>query len=68
MLDYCLTLPYTIEVRRDEDGWFARVKELPGCMSWADTLEELLPMIEDAKRGWIEDALYHGDRIPEPLK
>jgi antitoxin HicB len=66
-LTYYLSLPYTVEVRHDRDGWFARVVELPGCMTWADTAEELLPMIEDAKRGWIEDALEHGDPVPEPL-
>lgn len=25
-------------------------------------------MIEDAKRGWIEDALEHGDPVPEPKR
>ena len=31
---YYLSLPYTIELKHDaEDGWFVRVKELPGCMS-----------------------------------
>lgn len=63
--DY-MNLPYTTEIRHDEDGWFAKVIELPGCMSWTDTFEELGPMIEDAKRGWIEDALEHGDPVPEP--
>jgi len=65
-LDYYMKLPYTFEAKHDEDGWFAKVVELPGCMTWADTFEELEPMIEDAMRGWIEDALEHGDPIPEP--
>ncbi len=65
-LDHYLGLPYTVEIRHDEDGWFAKVVELPGCMTWADSFEELGPMIEDAKRGWIEDSLEHGDQIPEP--
>lgn len=65
-LDYYMNLPYTLEVSHDEDGWFAKVLELPGCMTWADTFEELGPMVEDAKRGWIEDALEHGDPVPEP--
>lgn len=65
-LDHYRGLPYTVEVRHDEDGWFARVIELPGCMTWADTFEELGPMIEDAKLGWIEDALENGDPVPEP--
>jgi antitoxin HicB len=65
-LQYYLNLPYSAEIKHDEDGWFAKVVELPGCMTWADTFEELGPMIEDAKRGWIEDALEHGDPVPEP--
>lgn len=64
--NYYMDLQYTLEVRHDEDGWFARVLELPGCMTWAHTFEELGPMIEDAQRGWIEDALENGDPVPEP--
>lgn len=65
-LDYYLALPYTVEVRHDEDGWFAKIVELPGCMTWADTFEGLGAMIEDAKLGWIEGALENGDPVPEP--
>ncbi len=65
-LDYYRGLPYTVEVKHDEDGWFAKVVELPGCMAWGDSFEELGPMIEDAKLGWIEDALENGDPVPEP--
>jgi antitoxin HicB len=65
-----LELPYTIEVTKDEcdeySGWFARVVELPGCMTQADTFEELSAMIEDAMRGWIESALEDGENIPLP--
>jgi antitoxin HicB len=66
-VEYYMGLPYTFEVRHDaEAGWFAKVVELPGCMTWAGTLEELEGMIEDAMRGWIEVSLEHGDPIPEP--
>ena len=65
-----LDLPYTIEVTKDESeeysGWFARVVELPGCMTQADTFEELSAMIEDAMRAWIESALEDGESIPLP--
>ncbi len=59
-------LSYRAEVRRTEQGYFARVPDLPGCMTWADTFEELGPMIEDAMRSWIEVELEDGDPIPEP--
>lgn len=69
--DY-LKLPYTIEVMRDDTGesvgWFAKVLELPGCMTQADTFEELQAMIEDAMRAWIGTALEDGEPIPEPRR
>lgn len=67
--DY-LALPYTIEVVKDESGddagWFARVVELPGCMTQADTFAELSEMIQEAMVAWIETALEDGQSIPLP--
>lgn len=68
-LDHYMSLPYTVEAKHDagsERSWFAKVVELPGCMTEAESFEALGAMIEDAKRGWIVDALEHGDPIPEP--
>jgi antitoxin HicB len=42
------------------------VAKLPGCLTQADTFEELGEMIEDAMRGWIEIALEDGTPVPEP--
>jgi antitoxin HicB len=67
-LNYYLGLPYTIEIMPDEDYYFARVLELPGCLTYADSLEKLSPMIEEAIRDWIEDSLAYGEDIPEPLQ
>jgi predicted RNase H-like HicB family nuclease len=61
-------LPYTLEIVPDEDGYFVRVFELPGCQTYADSLEKLSPMIKDAMRDWIEVSLEYGDDIPEPLQ
>lgn len=68
-LDYYLALPYTIEIipDREEGGYVARIKELRGCITQADTWEELLVMIEEAKEGWLEVALEYGHPIPEPV-
>lgn len=67
--DY-LALPYTIEVTRDEGdeitGWFARVVELPGCMTQADSFAELDEMIKDAMTAWIETAIEDGQPVPLP--
>jgi antitoxin HicB len=69
-VDDYIELPYHIEAVRDyaKDGatWFARVVELPGCMTQADTWEELGTMVEDAMRGWIEGCIEVGMAVPEP--
>jgi antitoxin HicB len=66
-VDDYMSLPYIIELQPDpKEGWFVRVKELPGCMSQGDTAEEAVQMIQDAMRGWLEVALEAGNPIPEP--
>lgn len=61
-----LSLPYTFEVIHHEDGYFARVVELPGCMTWTDRAADLWPMIEDAMRSRIAVSLAYGDPVPVP--
>ena len=64
---YYQNLPYTIELKQDaEDGWFVRVKELPGCMSQGDSAAEALTMISEAMQGWLTVALEQNMTIPEP--
>ncbi|MGB0386939.1 MAG: toxin-antitoxin system HicB family antitoxin [Ardenticatenaceae bacterium] len=69
--DYYMNLPYTIEIIHDTSDplqpvWFAQVKELQGCMTEADTWEEINEMIHDAMAGWIDISLQKGLPIPEP--
>jgi len=62
-----LDRPYHIEaVRCVEGGWFAKVIELPGCMTQADTWDGVFLMIMDAMEAWIGTALEDGCEIPEP--
>lgn len=66
--NYYLSLPYTYEViQEDATTWFARVKELPGCITEADSAEEAIIMIRDAQIEWIDAALESGYPIAEPL-
>lgn len=66
-IEYYMSLPYSIYLKPDEDGsWFAEVPELPGCMTYADSKEEVLALIEDAKRTWLIFSLEDNDPIPEP--
>lgn len=58
---------WTIEVQRTETGgYFAKVVELPGCMTEADTWDELKEMIHDALVLWLASAIEHDDPVPSP--
>lgn len=66
-LKYYLDLKYTIRLKANFDGsYFAEIEELPGCITEADTEEEVLKMIEDAKTAWLIVALKRKIDIPEP--
>jgi len=66
MNDY-MAMPYTIElIREDVTTWFARVAELPGCMTEGDSAADAIAMIQDAMAGWIELALDDDRAIPAP--
>ena len=64
-----MSLPYTVKIIPYEDGgYFAKVEELEGCITEADSWEELRDMIEDAMRCWLEVAIEEGDEIPLPKR
>lgn len=66
-LDYYLGLKYPVQTIQNEDGsWFAKIPNLPGCMTEADSLEEVYKMIEEAKQGWIKVRYKKGLNIPSP--
>lgn len=68
-LKYYLSLDYTIRLKQNGDGsFFAEIEELPGCMSEGDIKEEVLKMIEDAKKAWLTVAIKRKINIPEPEK
>lgn len=67
-IDYYMKLPYKLEIVPDteEGGYGARYPELPGCITCAETLVEVVANAEDAKRAWLEAALEEGLDIAEP--
>ena len=69
-LAYYMSLPYRLEIIPDkmEGGYVASFPELPGCITCADTLTDVLAMASDAKTAWIEAALEDGNKIPEPVQ
>lgn len=66
-LNYYLSLPYNIMLAREDDAtWFARVMELPGCITEGNNAVDAAEMIQDAMAAWLEVALEDGAVIPEP--
>jgi len=66
-LAYYESLPYTIVMRKDEDGDFvAKIQELPGCTAHAEDEASAIGQLRSMQRLWLEDALRAGDTIPEP--
>jgi len=64
--DY-LEMQYRFDVIADvEGGWVIEYPDLPGCITVADTADEIMPMAEDVRRLWITTAFEDGDEIPLP--
>jgi antitoxin HicB len=65
-LEHYLSLKYPITLIPEAVGYSVEIKDLPGCISQGDTLEEALEMLKDAKLAWIKVNLELGNPIPEP--
>ncbi len=66
-LEHYLDLQYPFVVHADLDGGYVIVyPDLPGCLSQAETLDEIPAMAADARTGWIETEYEEGRNIPEP--
>lgn len=68
-LDEYMTLPYRIEIVPDtnEGGYTAIYPELPGCITCAETLEQVTKNAVDAKKAWLLAAIEDGIKIPKPV-
>lgn len=67
-LEYYLKLDYPITLYPDseEGGYVAVIKDLPGCLTQGDSLEEVIENINDARQLWIEATYEAGGTIPLP--
>ena len=59
---------YTAIFARTEDGaeFYARVPDLPGCITTGDSLEDAIEQIADAASGYLVVAEDQGLPIPSP--
>ncbi|MBE9233091.1 type II toxin-antitoxin system HicB family antitoxin [Cuspidothrix issatschenkoi LEGE 03284] len=67
-LEYYLNLQYLVTLYPDaeEGGYVGEIKDLPGCFTQGETLEEIMKNIHEARELWIETAYEAGDNIPLP--
>lgn len=65
--DY-MALPYRLEIVEDQEegGYVVSYPDLPGCITYGDTIEDAMNNAKDAKKAWIEAALEEGIEINEP--
>jgi antitoxin HicB len=67
-LDFYLSLKYSITIHQDDEGGFvAEIVDLPGCITQAETIDELMSSIDEAKEAWITAAYEMGQDIPVPI-
>lgn len=66
-LEYYVNLQYPVTLYPDpEGGYVAQIKDLPGCLTQGETLEETIANLNEARELWIETAYDAGDDIPLP--
>jgi predicted RNase H-like HicB family nuclease len=67
-LSHYMNLNYRVEILKNEEGegYVLQCPELKGCVTFADTIQNGLEMIEDAKACWITACLDDGIPVPEP--
>jgi antitoxin HicB len=66
-LEYYLGLKYPLTLISDVTGGFvAEIKDLPGCDTQGETLEETYENMEEARRLWMESMYEDGNEIPLP--
>ena len=69
-IEYYMELPYRMEIIPDveEGGYTAKFPDLPGCLTCAETINDLMVSAEDAKRTWLAAAIEDGIEIAEPTE
>jgi predicted RNase H-like HicB family nuclease len=52
----------------NEQVYFVKYPDLPGCMMHGKTIEEAARLTEQVKNEWLKAAYEKGWKIPEPVK
>ena len=57
---------YPFRVSFEDGVYVIEVPDLPGCVTVAQTSDDILPMVTDAVMGWLEAAAELGRPAPSP--
>ncbi|MCD8365939.1 MAG: type II toxin-antitoxin system HicB family antitoxin [Clostridiales bacterium] len=57
---------YTATFTQKDNTFYARIPDLPGCITTGEDLPDAIEQITDAANLWLVTAEDHGDPIPEP--
>ena len=61
-----MKLTYAVVIEQTSNNYGSYAPDVPGCISTADTAEEMLAMIREALTFHIEALIEDGDPVPEP--
>ena len=61
-----MKLTYAVVIEQTPNNYGAYAPDVPGCISTADTWDEMLVMIREALTVHIELLIEDGDPLPEP--
>ena len=56
----------TVFFSEEDNGWIAKIPDLPGCSAYGDTPEQAVAEVGIAKVAWLEAALAEGRTVPDP--
>ena len=61
-----MKLTYAVMIERTPNNYAAYAPDVPGCVSTAQTWDEMLAMLRQALTAHIEFLIEDGDPVPEP--
>ena len=63
-----MNMPYKLEIVPDleESGFVVSYPDLPGCITCASSMSEVIANAEDAKKEWLLNAIADNIEIAEP--
>jgi len=66
-VEHYLQLPYTITLKRDEDGDIVgKIQELDGCIAHGSTESKALAALKNVQAAWLLDCIESGQPVPVP--